>query len=111
MRPDDRYKLRFAQFELDLRWGCLLDKGEIELRPKAFEALSYFGTNAGRLVRNEPGHAGARHRGHTLSIPHATVSRRDYLRRFASLLRGVANLDLYHLEVDITDILYLNGAT
>jgi formylglycine-generating enzyme required for sulfatase activity len=43
--------LHFSRFALDLRRGCLRDeRGEIELRPKAFAVLRYLLDNNGRLV-------------------------------------------------------------
>src|SRR5262245_60052489 len=43
--------LRFDRFSLDLTRGCLrVDEQDVELRPKAFEVLSYLAKNAGRLV-------------------------------------------------------------
>jgi TolB-like protein/DNA-binding winged helix-turn-helix (wHTH) protein len=43
--------LRFDRFVLDLTRGCLrAGAQEIDLRPKAFELLTYLAVNAGRLV-------------------------------------------------------------
>jgi len=44
----------FERFTLDLRRGCLCDEhGEVEIRPKAFELLSYLVRNAGRLTSKD----------------------------------------------------------
>lgn len=46
--------LRFGDFVLDLRRGCLRSGNrEIELRPKSFEVLRYLVENAGRLVAKD----------------------------------------------------------
>src|SRR2546421_9764009 len=43
--------LRFDRFVLDLTRGCLrAGDHEIDLRPKAFQLLTYLAANAGRLV-------------------------------------------------------------
>lgn len=43
--------LQFDRFALDLSRGCLrIAEQEIDLRPKAFDALRYLAENAGRLV-------------------------------------------------------------
>jgi len=46
--------LRFDRFVLDLTRGCLqAGDHDIELRPKAFEVLTYLAENAGRLVTKQ----------------------------------------------------------
>src|SRR5262245_60956877 len=46
--------LRFDRFVLDLTRGCLRSgPQEIELRPKAFELLTYLAVHAGRLVSKQ----------------------------------------------------------
>src|SRR5258707_13351288 len=46
--------LRFDRFLLDLTRGCLrAGDQDIDLRPKAFEVLSYLAANAGRLVSKQ----------------------------------------------------------
>jgi adenylate cyclase len=54
MPPADHRAFQFDKFTLDLRRGCLSDKdGEIELRPKSFEALRYLADRAGQLVAKD----------------------------------------------------------
>jgi DNA-binding winged helix-turn-helix (wHTH) protein len=46
--------LRFDRFVLDLDRGCLrAGEQDIELRPKAFQLLTYLAVNAGRLVSKQ----------------------------------------------------------
>lgn len=46
--------VQFDRFVPDLTRGCLRSGDrEIELRPKAFQVLSYLALNAGRLVPKE----------------------------------------------------------
>ena len=51
MDPVAHKVLRFDRFRLDLTRGCLrAGEQEIDLRPKAFQLLTYLAANAGRLL-------------------------------------------------------------
>jgi DNA-binding winged helix-turn-helix (wHTH) protein len=51
MDQGTRKVLRFDRFLLDLTRGCLrAGEQDIDLRPKAFQLLTYLAANAGRLV-------------------------------------------------------------